>query len=1032
MILGRMFSLNQTLVTALLTCLGAGGLGVQPVAGQDVDLRDLSAMRARSIGPAGMSGRVTAIAASEADPSIVYVGAATGGVWRTKNDGVTWVPVLDGERVLGVGAIAVHPKNPDVVWVGTGEGNPRNSAGVGAGIYKSLDGGETWTFLGLEGTERIHRIVLDSRDTGTALVGALGPAWSDSEDRGVFRTADGGRTWTKVLYVDERTGVSDMVSDPYNPDHLLAGLWSFRRSPWFFESGSEAGGVFSSFDGGLSWRKITSDQGMLSGATGRIGLSFAENVPGAVYALIEADTSVLLTSKDAGRTWDEVSRGRDVNPRPFYYTDIQVDPDNELRLFNLHSRLEVSEDGGASFRTVGQGVHPDFQAIWVPSDRPKTVWVGTDGGLFISHDRGETWRFVDNLPLGQFYHVSVDMDRPFNVYGGMQDNGSWRGPSSVWENGGIRNYHWEEVGFGDGFNTIMDPSSPFLGYSMSQGGRLRRFDLRTGERKEISPWAPDTVSLRFNWNAPLALDPHKEGALYFGSHMVHRSPDRGETWQIISGDLTSNNPDKQRQAESGGLTPDNTGAESHTTILTIAPSPRDPEVVWVGTDDGRIHVTRTGGGEWFEVGRRIRGVPDDTWVPHIEASKHDPAVAYVLFDDHRRGNWQPYAYRTDNYGRDWARVADRERIDGFIHTLEEDPVDPQLLYLGTEMGLYLSMNQGDDWVRWEHGVPRVPVRSLVVHPRDHDLVIGTHGRAAFVVDDVRPLRELARDPSLTERPVHLFQPPEAFLVTPAAVDGYHFPGDAMYQGENRPHGALLSYWVGAAGGSEPLIFEVRDLHGELVRTWEASPAAGLQRVSWDLRGDPIRVEGEPVPGSSLEVLPSTYTVTLTRGEFSTQASLDVRPDPRVEIDLEDRVAKHQAMEEVRLTTATLSSVRDRIGQVSDILSSFSESTTSGAQVELLQAVDETTNALEDVRDRMRGLRVTGRIGSSLSSSRDRPTEAQRVGVVRYRRAVEELADQMDRLIVGPLSDLVRAAEAAGVDLIHVPAMVMRLPSEPPG
>ncbi|MFC1791878.1 hypothetical protein ACFL0I_05405, partial [Gemmatimonadota bacterium] len=664
--------------------------------------------------------------------------------------------------------------------------------------------------------------------------------------------------------------------DPSNPNKLLAAMWEFRRWPWFFESGGPGSGLYLTHDGGNSWERLGPENGLPQGELGRMGLAMARNDPDVVYALVEAAPSVLLRSDDGGRNWQAVNDEEGVANRPFYYADIFVDPENELRLYNLSSRVRLSDDGGKTFTEIAQGVHSDFHALWIDPNDSRLMYLGTDGGVYVTRDRGAHWGFIDNLPVGQFYHVSVDMAVPYNVYGGMQDNGSWRGPSDLWENGGIRNYHWQEVGFGDGFGTLIDPLDPTFGYSMSQGGGLNRFDLRTGERRGIRPWAPDDTELRFNWNAPISTDPFDASIIYYGSQFVHQTGDRGESWQIISWDLTTNDPEKQRQDESGGITRDATGAENHTTIVTIAPSPGEREVIWAGSDDGLVHITRSGGGDWEEVGQRIRGVPRGSWVPHIEASHHTVGTAYVVFDDHRRGNWEPYIFRTDDYGRRWRNMADDGQIPGFVHTVEEDPITPRLLFAGTEFGLYVSLNQGEDWFAWRHGVPPAPVRSLVIHPRDHDLVIGTHGRAIYILDDIRPLRALAETPELAASPLHLFQPPEAYLRSVSAVDGYHFAADAIFQGETRPLGALLTYWVAEGRESDSVTVEVVSAQGDLLRSFSGPAAAGMNRVAWDLR------ENTPAGGEGAgsgryrvrapEVLPGRYLVRVRLGQEELRGS----------------------------------------------------------------------------------------------------------------------------------------------------------------
>lgn len=1008
----------------VILALAAQGLAgpVRRAAAQFRDPGQLAALEARSLGPAGMSGRITSIDAVGSDPNVIFVGTATGGLWRSGNGGQTWTPVFDDQPVLGIGAVAIFQADPAIVWVGTGEGNPRSSAGVGRGIYKSFDGGDTWTFLGLENSERIHRIVLHPSNPDVAWVGVMGPAWSDGEERGVYRTVDGGQTWERVLWVDGRTGVADLVQDPSDPEHLLAAMWEFRREPWFFESGGPGSGLYLTRDGGDAWTRLTAADGLPGGDLGRIGLAFAPGDPRIVYALVEASRTALLRSDDGGRGWRIVNHGSEIATRPFYFADIFVDPADPLRVYDLASRLNLSEDGGRTFRAIAQGVHSDFQALWIHAGDSRLMYVGTDGGVYVTRDRGENWRMIENLPTGQFYHVAVDMEVPFNIYGGTQDNGSWRGPSDLWEGGGIRNPHWREVEFEDGFGTIPDPSDPTLGYSMSQGGGLVRFDLRTGERKSIRPWAPDTVSLRFNWNAPLATDPFDPATLYFGSQFLHKSTTRGESWQIISPDLTTDDPDKQRQTESGGLTRDVTGAENHTTIVSIAPSPVTRELIWVGTDDGRVHLTQSGGGYWQEVGRRIRGVPDGAWVSHIEPSKHEGGTAYVAFDDHRRGDWKPYLLRTENYGEDWRRVVEADQIRGFVHVLEEDPTTPNLLFAGTEFGLWVSLDRGESWFQWTSGLPSVPVRALTVHPRDQDLVIGTHGRGIYVLDDVRPLQALARIPSLTQEPVYLFDPPPAYLRGTAGGDGDDVPGDESAQGRTRRKGALITYWVGALEAASGAEIRILDRSGAVVRTLSGSANPGVNRVSWNLLEDVLETEdwreGErvadlPVP----EVLPGRYTVRVGVDGAESEASLDVLPDPRTEIPMDERERKQDAVREAMGLMATERVLEVRRAQLETALDGAVEDLRKPAfgQVDSLRNdIDAIRGGLAEVEGILARVAQDNRALRTMARTRGAPTEAERIALERTEERIEEAIVRLNGLMVTRVRELGAALEAAGL------------------
>jgi photosystem II stability/assembly factor-like uncharacterized protein len=542
------------------------------VTAQQLDMELMKGIDPRNIGPAGMSGRITAIDVVESNPDIMYVGSASGGIWKSESGGITWEPIFDEYGTAGIGAIDIYQNSPDIIWVGTGEGNPRNSANAGAGVYRSLDGGRSFEFMGLENTRNIHRVIIHPNDPNTVYVGAQGNAWAASEDRGVFKTTDGGKTWSKILYNNDRTGISDMVMDPNNPNKIFAAMWRFERSPWFFESGGEGSGLYMTNNGGESWNEITSDDGLPEGPLGKMGIAIAPSNTSFVYALVESEKNAIYRSEDGGYTWElrqTVEDDPDVGNRPFYYSEIYVDPFNENKVYSLYTYLSVSEDGARSFESLYpyyNWVHPDHHAYWLSHENPGFMINGNDGGLNITFDGGETWRFIENIPVGQFYHVEVDMETPYNVYGGMQDNGSWEGPAYVWRSGGIRNGYWDELFFGDGFDVMIDPSNPRYLYAMSQQGNVGRVDRESGSARFVKPTHPEGEVLRWNWNAPINFDPNNETGIYFGSQYVHYSPDRGETWEIISPDLTTNDTTKQKQHESGGLTMDATGAENHTTL----------------------------------------------------------------------------------------------------------------------------------------------------------------------------------------------------------------------------------------------------------------------------------------------------------------------------------------------------------------------------------------------------------------------------------------------------------------------------------
>jgi len=837
------------LLLTLLIPLTAGA-AAPPRAGApgafDPDL--LAGLRARSIGPAAMSGRVSVIAGVEADPRTLYVGAASGGVWKSVNGGLGWEPIFDDQPVASIGAIAVFQKSPDVVWVGTGEGNVRNSASVGNGVYRSLDGGKTWTHLGLDATERIARIVLHPSDPDVAWVAALGRAWGENAERGVYQTEDGGKTWKKLLYVDARTGAADLVIDPSNPRKLLAAMWQYRRWPWSFESGGPGSGLYASYDGGRTWKRRTEDDGLPKGELGRVNLAMSRSNPEIVYASVEAQKSALLRSSDGGRTWTSVNQSPNIAPRPFYFATLEVDPQWPNRVYSLGFQVKVSDDSGKTFGNLpgADKIHGDYHAMWIDPGDPRHFLFGDDGGLAVTYDRGRTAAFIADLPLAQYYHVAVDMETPYNVYGGLQDNGSWRGPSATWDLGGIPSSAWTPVGGGDGFGTVPDPSDPSTGYSMAQNGYLSRWDLKTGEIKDARPAPPDGVRLRFNWNAGIAVDPFAPGTVYYGSQFLHRSVDRGRTWTTISPDLTTDNPAWQKDRESGGLTPDASGAETYTTILAIAPSPVERGLIWVGTDDGRVQLTRDGGKSWTSVEANVPGVPAHTWVPEIRASRFDAGTAFVVFDDHRRSNWTPYVYRTDDFGKTWRSLAGKE-LRGYALAIEQDPADKNLLFLGTEFGLWISEDGGGHWLRYKHGLPTVPVMGLAVHPRDRDLVIATHGRALYVVDDVRPLSGL--DAATLGEPLHLFPIAAARQHWQRFTVGVYGQGAAYFQGENRPYGALVTFSV--SGPDIPLPDPERErARKDRERAAAAQVAAAAKAAAGAAAGAAAAKRGEEKAGAA--------------------------------------------------------------------------------------------------------------------------------------------------------------------------------------
>lgn len=938
-------------------------------------------MKPRNIGPGGMSGRVTAIDVVLNNPDVMYVGTASGGLWKSTSGGIKWEPIFDNEVTASIGAVAIQQSNPSVIWVGTGEGNPRNSLNGGYGIYKSLDGGKTWKAMGLQKTRHIHRVIIDPTNPDVVYVGAIGSPWGEHPERGVYKTTDGGETWNQILFTNNKTGVADMVMDPSNPNKLMVAMWEHKRDPWFFNSGGEGSGLHITHDGGETWKKVSSDDGFPKGNLGRIGVAIARNKPNIVYALVESKKNALYKSTDGGSTWRMVnanSSGRGaggIGNRPFYYSEIYVDPQNENRVFSVFTYVNVSEDGGKSFRQlmpaygVSNGVHPDHHAWWIHPENGQFMMDGNDGGFNITKDGGKTWRFIGNIPVAQFYHIAVDNEFPYNVYGGMQDNGSWRGPAYVWRSQGIRNSYWQEISFGDGFDVVPDRDDSRYGWSMSQQGFVSRYDWQTGNNYIVRPTHPDPdVNLRFNWNSAINIDPDDNSTIYFGSQFVHKSTDKGETWTVISPDLTTNDPEKQKQHESGGLTMDATGAENHCTILVIEPSEVERNMMWVGTDDGRVHYTQNGGDSWTEVTQNIKGLPAGSWIPQIKASNKNKGEALLVANDYRRFNYTPYVFRTKDYGQTWTRIVNDNDVESYALCVVEDLEEPNLLFLGTDDGLYVSVDSGNKWTKWTEGFPTTSVKDLVIHPREHDLVIGTFGRAAWVLDDIRPLREIAGNKGVLNSKIKLFDTPTGYQAAYQQPTGSRFGGDAMYHGENRGGGARMSYYVKIeekkkeapkeedtkkkkrgkkkAEAKKEEVAEVKkeenkvkwdSIHmkiydgDRLIRTLKrkAPKKTGVYKWTWfmnekgvDRPSRTIRPRrGEP---GGVGVKPGTYKVVMSFGDQTSENSITVASDPRLDVNTASINEVYNASKEIEKMTQTGADAIKQLVESKNIASEYSK------------------------------------------------------------------------------------------------------------
>lgn len=836
---------------------------------QDVSAKALLAgFRARSIGPAVMSGRISDIDVVAKKPEVLYIGTSGGGLWKSISGGTLLRPVFD-EYSMSIGKVTIDQSHPDTVWVGTGEPWVRNSVGVGNGLYKTTNGGSSWEYVGLKDSERISDIIVNPINSNIVYVGVQGHLWGANAERGVFKTIDGGKTWAKVLFVDENTGCADIEIDPKNPDVLYAAMWSHRRYPDFFDSGfTGTSALFKSVDGGKNWSKI--HNGLPSTTMGRIGIAVAPSNNKLLYASIEAkgdENKGLFKSEDAGASWKKINSDFSNTVRPFYFSRLTIDPSNEKNLIKCAFVPIISTDGGIKFRMMGSP-HADVHAAWIDPKNSNHLLLGTDGGVYESFDQGYSFRMWDNLPIGQFYHVTVDNEKPFNVYGGLQDNGSWYGPSQG--AGSVTNSDWKLSFYGDGFYSHRHPIEKEIIYSEAQGGEMSRINTKTGQAKSIKPFpGKNDPELRFNWNTPLVQSPNKADRIYAGSQFLYMSDDRGDTWKKISIDLTTNDPKRQRQKQTGGLSIDNSSAENNTTIYAVAESPLDDKLIWVGTDDGLVQVTTNQGATWNNVTKNFAGLPAGNWCSTVEPSKHDRQVAYVTFDNHRNGDKTTYIYKTTDLGATWTSLATPE-IEGQAYVIREDLKLPGLLFVGTEFGLFVSIDGGKKWSRFENNLPKVAVHDLVIHPTEDALVIATHGRGLYIVDDITPLRQLT--PEILAKPFHFLEAKATILSEVGGSSRNPSPGDDVFYGENPNPLPRLVYYMNKRHTFGKMAIEVYDLDGTLMKEIPAGKSAGINIVDLVLNRDRPRIPpsdtreavGGAIFGPSLQS--GTYKVKVVKGK----------------------------------------------------------------------------------------------------------------------------------------------------------------------
>ncbi len=1005
-----------------------------------IDSDTISGLGARNIGSAEMSGRVAAVAAVKENGRLtVYVGSASGGVWKSTNGGTTYKPVFDKQTTQSIGAISIDPSNPKTIWVGTGEPWTRNSVSVGDGIYKSTDGGDNWTNLGLKNSERIAKILIDPKDGNTVYACVPGKLWSDSDERGVYRTTDGGKSWTQSLKgINDSTGCSMMSMSSRDSKTIFAGMWDFRRTGWSFRSGGEnpkaksGSGLFESVDGGSTWKELDekSASGLPAKPWGRIAVTVAPSNPDVVYALVESPDTALYRSADGGKTWERRDASSLMVWRPFYFANLIVDPKDENKVYKPDLGLIMSSDGGKSFSGISGGTHGDVHTVWIDSEETNHLITGDDGGVWYSYDGGNYWWKAQNLPISQFYHVSVDMDDPYHVFGGLQDNSVWVADSSY--PGGITNSRWENLGGGDGFFAFPDPADNDYAYIESQGGEIERVNRKTLEGRSIKPQQNyGEGKLRFNWNTPIHMSPNEKGTLYIGAQFLFRSRDHGQSWDRISPDLTTNDPEKQKQEESGGVTVDNSSAETHTTIYSISESPRDGQVIWAGTDDGNLQVTRDGGKTWTNVVGNVPDLPKASWVSWVEASLYDSATAYATFDRHTFGDMDPHVFKTTDYGKTWTNVVSAgSGVRGYAHVIKEDTVERKLLFLGTEFGLWVSLDGGKQWAQYKGGeFPNVAVRDIVIHPRESDLVVATHGRGIWIVDDISPLRKLTPEVLAQDAAFLQGKPSQQRL---NAGGGWQ-EGDATFIGANPVDGAAITYYQKKRHIFGKMKIEIFDESGKLVDTVPASSRRGLTRIVWQMR-----LKGPQVPPAASaafeaaagpRVLPGTYTVKMTRGAETYTTQLVIVIDPRAKYTLADRKLQFDASMKVFKVIENMSFTVAQIYGVRDALLEAAAGLAAGDPLrkQLSELADKTEVLRKKIVATKEGGAITGeerirekttQLYGAIQGFEGRPTDYQVARIDSLKQELDDVSNEFNAFAAKDLADANAALAKKKMAPIH--------------
>lgn len=932
-------------------------------------------MSARQIGPALMSGRINDLENHPTNNRIIYAGTAGGGVWKSNDGGATFNSIFD-DYCQSIGAVAIDPNDPDnTIYVGTGETWTRNSVSIGDGLYKSVDGGSNWTKMGFEKSERIANIIINPKNSKEIYVAVLGALWGDSEDRGVYKTTDGGVTWNKMLYTNSKTGCADLAMDPKDPNTLYASMWEFRRTGWSFESGGENSALLKTTDGGNTWTKI--HNGFPEGNLGRLAIAIAPSNSNILYTVIEAkkeERKGLYRSDDAGKSWKQLNNDFGITVRPFYFSRIVVDPKNPEVIVKGGLTGSISRDGGKTFKSLGN-MHSDIHDIIFDITDSDRMYAGTDGGVYRSWNGGTTMEIVENLPLSQFYHVSLDDAEPYNVYGGLQDNGSWYGPSS--SPGGIEARDWNSIGGGDGFRVLKHPAKNIIYSEMQGAANVWRYDVDNKRIKTIQPLPQKGFpKLRFNWNAPMAVSVHQPDRFYMGSQFLHKSEDMGETWKIISPDLTTNDPKKQLQENSGGLSMDNSGAENHTTIFTIAESPLDENVIWVGTDDGNVQVTQDGGTTWVNTAINIKGLPKNTWAYHIEASSFDKGSAYAVFDGHTMNDTKPYAFKTTDFGKTWTNIIS-DGVTSFVRNIQEDFVNPDLLFLGTEFGLYITVDGGKNWNKFTNNVPAVAVHFIDLHKRTNDLVLATHGRGIIIIDDISPLREINQD--ILQKNVHFFDTNPTVIYEEGSFSG-SFGTETQFTGANPSRAAQLKYYLKSRHTFGKMTMEIQDMDGKVISEIEPGKSKGINIVNWNYSiKQPKVAKGKTFSFggfTSPNVVAGTYKAVIKKGKETYEQTFDIIYDPKSKLSLEDRSLKHLTTMKLYDMTQDLAYIVYELDAITEKASELKNKKLVNALGKLKESLVITTgdnyvdSAEPQLREKMADLY------SKIAGSYDKPSNAE--------------------------------------------------------